>query len=539
MVTPYSFGSMFQDATPVLIVVSSIFFVVFIAQYIRYIKTVDLPLPPGPRPLPIIGNVFDIPKKLLPCDYREISNRYGDIVHLHALGQHIILLGSLEVAIELLERRSVKYSGKPYSAMSELYDATPRMTAVMNSGPTWRKHRRELHKFFSPSAYTQWNAMQEGGIRQLLSLLLEDPEHFAEHAELYVHSLPCLAYGILPKDHHDEALKLAMKGANILSDAFVPGKYLVESFPQAILRHIPSWFPGARFQREIATWRRTLSLVRNKAFDDSIAKMDIHSLVPYFGQRGGSFERSMVTAMVQEAEGKGTFSHETDSIARDVSFDVYLDFHYHRGGVDITLITTRVFLLAMALNPQAQKRAQAQLDAVIGATRLPSLSNRDSLGLPYIEALVMECHRWHPILPFTLPRMYTGEEDEYKGYRILKGSLVIANTWAFAHDPRNYPDPEKFMPERYLTKEGKLNPDIRDPRTFTFGYRRRACPGRHFGDASVWLAVASILHVFDIRPPLDDNGEPVALTAKFTEGLLSAPEPFQCRITPGLPPRKL
>ena len=80
-----------------------------------------------------------------------------------------------------------------------------------------------------------------------------------------------ITYGMMPKDRHDEALTLAVAGANIFSGALVPGKYLVESFP--ILRYIPSWFPGARFQREIAAWRRTWKAVRNKAFDDSIAKM--------------------------------------------------------------------------------------------------------------------------------------------------------------------------------------------------------------------------------------------------------------------------
>ena len=80
-----------------------------------------------------------------------------------------------------------------------------------------------------------------------------------------------VAYGISPKDHYDEALALAMEGEKIISQALVPGKYLVESLP--ILRYIPSWFPGARFQREAATWRHTWGLMRNKTFDDSIAKM--------------------------------------------------------------------------------------------------------------------------------------------------------------------------------------------------------------------------------------------------------------------------
>ena len=93
-----------------------------------------------------------------------------------------------------------------------------------------------------------------------------------------------------------------------------------------------------------------------------------------------------------------------------------------------SLTTVRIFLLAMALSPEVQKRAQAELDTVIGANRLPLLSDRNSL--PYVEALVMEIHRWNPIAPLAVPRTYTGDDDdEYNGYRIPKGSLVIANSW--------------------------------------------------------------------------------------------------------------
>ncbi|KAM5539726.1 hypothetical protein V8D89_006539, partial [Ganoderma adspersum] len=485
------------------------FLVLSITHYIRRNK--KLPLPPGPRPLPVVGNLFDIPKVFSSREYRDLSDKYGDIVHLHALGRRIIVLGSLEVATELLDKRSVRYSGRPSSIMSELIQLQ-RTTSLLSRGEVWRHQRRKFHRFFSVTAAAQWNVLQESGVRQLLSLLLEDPQHFSEHAEFVFGSTSMrVAYGISPKDHHDEALTLAMEGVKIMSQALVPGRYLVESFP--ILRHIPSWFPGARFQREAAIWRHTWGLMRNKAFDDSIAKM-----------RGGSFEYSMATAMIQDAEGKGTFSPETDDMSRDVSASVYL------GIPSQTLTIFRIFLLAMALNPEAQKRAQAELDTVIGTNRLPSLSDRDSL--PNVEALVMECHRWNPIAPLAFPRTYTGEDDEYNGYRIPKGSLVIVNSWAFAHDPRNYTDPEKFMPGRYLTREGKLNPEVRDPRTFTFGYGRRICPGRHFGDASVWIAVASVLHTFNISPPLDDKGETSVLIPKFTDGLLSAPEPFQCRITP-------
>ena len=176
--------------------------------------------------------------------------------------------------------------------------------ALLTYGETWRKQRREIHKFFSITAAVRWNGVQESGARKLLALLLEDPQHFSEHAELYVRcfyrcTLSCstlilpsisaigstslrVTYGRSPKNRHDEALALAVEGTTIVPQSLVPGKYLVESFP--MLKYIPPWFPGAGFKRDVARWRRTWSLVRNKALDDAIAEM-VNDTLPIHRER--------------------------------------------------------------------------------------------------------------------------------------------------------------------------------------------------------------------------------------------------------------
>ena len=108
------------------------------------------------------------------------------------------------------------------------------------------------------------------------------------------------------------------------------------------------------------------------------------------------------------------------------------------------------------------------------------------------------------------------------------------------NNPQVYPDPDKFVPERFL-KDGKLNPEIRDPTTYLFGFGRRYetttfcwqrvtgrthpslrfCPGRHFADASVFIQIASMLHSFNISPPLDDNGLPIHIEPRSGGGLVS------------------
>jgi len=84
------------------------------------------------------------------------------------------------------------------------------------------------------------------------------------------------------------------------------------------------------------------------------------------------------------------------------------------------------FFLAMNVFPEVQKKAQEELDRVIGSGRLPVNADRDNL--PYIMAVMKETHRWHPVAPMGLPHTSTAE-DVCQGYRIPKGAMLMPNTW--------------------------------------------------------------------------------------------------------------
>ena len=91
-----------------------------------------------------------------------------------------------------------------------------------------------------------------------------------------------------------------------------------------------------------------------------------------------------------------------------------------------TLSTLQTFYIAMASYPEVQKRAQVELDAVVGPHRLPTFADKDDL--PYVGALIKECLRWRPVVPLALVHL-SMEEDEYKGYRIPARSAVVCNPW--------------------------------------------------------------------------------------------------------------
>jgi len=200
---------------------------------------------------------------------------------------------------------------------------------------------------------------------------------------------------------------------------------------------------------------------------------------------------------------------------------------YAAGG-ETTVSGLHTFLLAMTLYPEAQLKAQKELDRVLGSQgRLPQFSDRNQL--PYIDHIVWEVMRWNPVVPLGLPHATT-EDDIYEGYWIPKGTTVIPNLWAICHDEDTYPEPFGFKPERF---EGPNEAGINELPMATFGFGRRICPGRWLALDTLWITVASVLAVYNISKALDDAGNIIEPNPEdYTLGLSSRPKPFACSIKP-------
>ncbi|THH30968.1 hypothetical protein EUX98_g3209 [Antrodiella citrinella] len=105
------------------------------------------------------------------------------------------------------------------------------------------------------------------------------------------------------------------------------------------------------------------------------------------------------------------------------------------------------------------------------------------------------------------------------------------NAWAILHNPEEYPNPEAFIPERFL-KDGQINPDVRDPSSAAFGFGRRICPGTAMTLNSIYSIVTSVLHTFNITRAIDAKGEPIPVDFRMTEGVISFPTSFTCQFKP-------
>ncbi|RXW23128.1 hypothetical protein EST38_g2725 [Candolleomyces aberdarensis] len=176
-------------------------------------------------------------------------------------------------------------------------------------------------------------------------------------------------------------------------------------------------------------------------------------------------------------------------------------------------------ILGLLEHPEVLKKAQVQLDSVVKPGHLPDLDDEPSL--PYITAIMKEALRWREVTPFGVPHALS-TDDEYKGYHIPAGTIVIANQWAMLHDENVYTDPFEFNPDRFINPEtGKIDYSrARDPGHACFGFGRRICPGRFMALESLWLSIASLIATFDIEKAKTKvtlpSGEEVERTVELT-----------------------
>ncbi|KAJ8131439.1 hypothetical protein O1611_g2188 [Lasiodiplodia mahajangana] len=411
------------------------------------------PLPPGPKGLPFIGDIAG-----LPLDgerewehWLKHKDTYGPISSLRALGTTFVILHSPELTLELLEKRSLKYSYRPRFEFAEI------------------------------NGYT--NIL---GMSMASAVILK------------------LLYGYTVEPHKPDPLVNIIDESTLQFSRTIMTNWFVNTFPA--LKYIPAWMPGTGWKKVGMEWQRTLNEAMEKPF--LFAKQQLANGIP---------KKSFITDSLRSRDDKKSPMND-DYVLKWTAMSMYI------GGADTSVNTLTAFFFSMVQFPEVQRKAQEEIDRVIGTSRLPAFSDRESL--PYIDAVVTEAWRWHTVVPMSLAHT-TNADDIVNGYYIPKGAFVIPNVWWFTHDPAVYPNPSEFDPSRYLGP----NP-APDPTSHIFGYGRRICPGRYLAYTSVWLTIARSLAVFNISKGLDESGREIEPTTQFSPGLLSRLEPFKATFKP-------
>ncbi|GJE96487.1 cytochrome P450 [Phanerochaete sordida] len=463
--------------------------------------------PPGPRGVPILGNLFDVPTDDAWVRYQQVGRECGsEIIHFQVLSMHIVVVNSIKVAHELFEKRSSIHSSRQRSVMLSELSGWIRNWAFWQYGDGWRKHRRFITQNFRPEVVPGYHTRQVKGVHDLLQSLLDDPEEFREHIEFMAAStLLDVVYGLEVR-RGDPVVELAQQAVDTLTEFLNIGIFLVDVIPW--LKVLPSWLPGVDFKRRAARWKKVVDGMYDVPYRIYQAALRERHIKPCF--------TSVLLTAAEEGEGWEDLDEAVINVAGTTL----------GAGEDTTKTTLDAFILALTLFPEAQVAAPEEIDRVLGRKRLVIL--QDQPASPQVTAMVLELLRWHTVLPLAAPHMSVAD-DEYEGYFIPAGSIVIGNSWAMLHDPSVFPDPERFDPSRFVTADGALRDDVPSI-TPAFGFGRRVCPGRHFARDFVWLAIANILAVFSVGRAVDDDGHEVNTRPEFSSRFFRTPLPFRCSI---------
>ncbi|KAH8118950.1 cytochrome P450 [Phellopilus nigrolimitatus] len=454
---------------------------IYVVKRLVYIATPSLPLPPGPKGLPLVGNIHDMPDPAGKAwmHWKKHKGIHGPISSVTVLGQTIIVLNDYSIASELLKKDN--YADRPSFPFGGEMVGWENSLPMLHYGERLRQYRRNFHKFLGTrAAMARLTPLLEVETRRFLYRIICDPPSLNEQIRRTAGAIILkLSHGYtVEAEGPDPLINLASNVLDNFINSTAPGYWAVDLMP--FLRYVPSWFPGAAFKRIAKEWRKDR---------DEFLELP-HTFVKK-QMATGTAQPSFTSTLLEEAK------NEYDESC----------IKWSAGAV--------------------QRKAQAEIDLVIGNERLPTFADREEM--PYIEAVLKESMRWNLVAPMALPHSAL-EESVYHGYLIPKGAIIIANCWEFGHNSDTYVDPMSFKPERFLGVDGR-EPEL-DPSYYVFGFGRRLCPGKEFADSSMWLMIAMTLATLDITK----RGTRLLRLPSFTTGLFgafpAAVDHYQCVIAP-------
>ncbi|KAJ3563157.1 hypothetical protein NP233_g9122 [Leucocoprinus birnbaumii] len=437
------------------------------------------PLPPGPRQLPIIGNLLDMPSEK---EWRKFAE-WGEMW-------------------DMLEKKGSIYSERPMLQMGGELVGWKNTLVLLPYGDRFKSYRRNFHRSIgSHTSMSRFYPVEESETHKFLKRLLSTPDDLIKHIRQTAGAIILhISHGYEVEVTGDPFVELADIALEQFSLSTAPGNFIVNLVPS--LSFLPDWFPGAGFKKTAREWAQTL--------DEMIEK-----------------PHKYVKEQIAKGIAKPSFTADllgNSDVDAGQEFDIKWSAGSLYGGGADTSRLFYAFFKAMVLFPDVAMNAQAEIDSVIGQDRLPSLA--DKTNLPYVTALALEVLRWHPVVPTGFAHVVK-EDDIHNGYLIPRGTLIIPNIWKILHDPKTYASPMSFDPTRFLGP----NPEP-DPRQVCFGFGRRICPGRVLADASIFISCAMTLAVFDISKHVDVSGQVVEPIVDQTTGIISHPTPFRCSIKP-------
>ncbi|XP_031272062.1 cytochrome P450 98A2 [Pistacia vera] len=492
----------------ILLSILSIFLAYKLFQRLRF------KLPPGPRPLPIVGNLYDIKPVRFRC-FAEWAQAYGPIISVWFGSTLNVIVSDSELAKEVLKENDQQLADRHRSRSAAKFSRDGKDLIWADYGPHYVKVRKVCTlELFTPKRLEALRPIREDEVTAMVESIFKDctdPQINGKNllirkylGAVAFNNITRLAFGKRFVNSEGVMDEQGLEFKAVVANGLKLGASL------AMAEHIP--------------WLRWMFPLEEEAFAKHGARrdrltraiMEEHTLAR---KQSGGAKQHFVDALL-------TLQEKYD-LSEDTIIGLLWDMI--TAGMDTTAISVEWAMAELIKNPRVQQKAQEELDRVIGVERV--MTESDFSSLPYLQCVAKEALRLHPPTPLMLPHR-ANANVKVGGYDIPKGSNVHVNVWAVARDPAVWKDPLEFRPERFFEEDVDMKGH--DYRLLPFGAGRRVCPGAQLGINLVTSMLGHLLHHFSWAPAEGVKAEEIDMSEN--PGLVTYMKtPIQAVPTPRLP----
>ncbi|KAJ1087396.1 hypothetical protein NDU88_000569 [Pleurodeles waltl] len=447
---------------------------VLVAQFLKQ-RWMIRRLPPGPTPLPIIGNLWSLNFEVHYETLIQLAKTHGNVFTIWLGLTPVIVLNGCQTVRNALISHSEELSGRPSTPLSMVFMGDNGI--VFSNGQTWKQQRR-----FGMMAMRNLGLGKkslEVKIKEVSQQLLElfrsengkamDPAQ--PIASCVANVISSVVFGHCFSSN-DKSFQQMLNAINsVINTRTQWWSRVYDAFPSIMSR-----LPLPQYE-VFVEWEKARSYV----------KQEIRTHQENLSDEPQDFIDFYLRQM-EQTTGDPSSPYEEANLVQ-----VVLDLFF--AGTETTTTTLRWALLYMTNHPEIQDKVQKELDSVLGDSQ--AIFYEDRKKLPYTNAVIHEIQRYSNIVGLGVPRECV-QETTLQGYQIKKGTAVFPNLSSVLFDPGHWETPRQFNPEHFLDKEGNF---VNREAFLPFGAGHRVCFGEQMARVEFFIFFSSLLRSFTFQPP--------------------------------------
>ncbi|TXG52107.1 hypothetical protein EZV62_021276 [Acer yangbiense] len=464
----------------IIILLSLPIFIFFIFQiHKRSTTKTSVRLPPGPKGLPLIGNLHQLDNSKLHQYLWKLSKEYGPLMSLRLGNMPTLVVSSAKMAKEVMKTHDLHFCSRPSLLGQQKLSYNGLDLAFAPYNDYWREMRKicVVH-LFNSIRVQQYRPVREDEVSRMMekiskSVVACKPVNLSELMISLTSTIICrVAFG---KRYEDEGIERSRFQA-LLSEtqAMFTSFFFSDHFP------FMGWID--RFTGLISRLEKNF-----KNFDTFYQELIDEHLD---ANRPKTEHEDILDVLLQLRKERLFKIDLTMDHIKGVLMNVFV------GGTDTGSASVIWVMTYLMKNPKAMKKAQEEVRNLIGNKGFVDEDNVQKLS--YLKAVVKETMRLQPTVPLLVQRETT-EKCILEGYEIPTKTVVYVNAWAIGRDPEAWENPEDFDPDRFIGNSIDLKGQNFE--LIPFGAGRRICPGIYMGISTVELALANLLYKFDWQMP--------------------------------------